>query len=97
MSVLVLVRATAKPGKRQEVVEMLAPFVGENPGMDGCLRIELVVDAVAQEQLIIAEEWTSVEAHKASLAALEEAGALDDFLALLAEDPVRTYHAPLDS
>ena len=97
MSVLVLVRATAKPGKRQEVVEMLAPFVGENPGMDGCLRIELVVDAVVQDQLIIVEEWTSVEAHKASLAALEEAGALDDFLALLAEDPVRTYHAPLDS
>ena len=97
MSVLTLVRATAKPGKGQEVVDMLSPFVGENPGMDGCLRIELVVDAVAQDRVIIIEEWTSVEAHKASLAALEEAGALDDFLALLAEAPVRTYHAPVDS
>ena len=45
MSVLLLVRATAKPGKGQEVVEMLAPFVGENPGMEGCSRIELAVDA----------------------------------------------------
>ena len=97
MSVLVLVRATAKPGKRQEVVEMLAPFVGENPGLEGCLRVELVIDAVGPDRLIIVEEWTSAEAHKASLASLEEAGALDDFLALLAEDPVRTYHAPLDS
>ena len=97
MSVLVLVRATAKPGKRQEVVEMLAPFVGENPGLEGCLRVELAIDAVGPDRLMIVEEWTSAEAHKASLASLEEAGALDDFLALLAEDPVRTYHAPLDS
>ena len=97
MSVLVLVRATAKSGKRQEVVEMLAPFVGENPGLEGCSRVELVVDAVAPDRLIIVEEWTSVEAHKASLASLEEAGALDDFLALLAEDPVRTYHAPIET
>ena len=97
MSVLVLVRATAKPGKRQEVVEMLAPFVGENPGLEGCLRVELVIDAVGPDRLMIVEEWTSAEAHKASLASLEEAGALDDFLALLAEAPVRTYHAPIET
>ncbi len=97
MSVLVLVRATAKPGKRQEVVEMLTPFVGENPGLEGCSRVELVVDAVTPDRLIIVEEWTSAEAHKASLASLEEAGALDDFLALLAEAPVRTYHAPIET
>ena len=97
MSVLVLVRATAKPGKGQDVVDMLAPFVGENPGLEGCSRVELVVDAVAPDQLIIVEEWTSVEAHKASLAALEEAGALDDFLALLAEAPLRTYYSQVDT
>ena len=97
MSVLLLVHATAKPGKGHEVVEMLAPFVGENPGMEGCSRIALAVDAVAPDRVIIFEEWTSVEAHKASLAALEEAGGLDDFLALLAEAPVRTYYAPLGS
>ena len=97
MSVLVLVRATAKPGKRQEVVEMLAPFVGENPGLEGCLRVELAIDAVGPDRLMIVEEWTSAEAHKASLASLEEAGALDDFLALLAEAPVRTYHAPIET
>ncbi|MCY4405509.1 MAG: antibiotic biosynthesis monooxygenase [Rhodospirillaceae bacterium] len=97
MSVLVMVRATAKPGTGQDVVDMLAPFVGENPGLEGCSRVELVVDAVAPDRLIIIEEWTSVEAHKASLAALEEAGALDDFLALLAEAPLRTYYAPLGS
>ena len=97
MSVLVLVRATAKPGKGQEVVDMLTPFVGENPGLEGCLRVELVVDAGAPDKLVIVEEWTSVEAHKASLAALEEANALDDFLALLTEAPVRTYYAPIDS
>ena len=97
MSVLVMVRARARPGKGQEVVDMLAPFVGENPGMEGCSRIELAVDAGAPDRIVILEEWTSAEAHKASLAALEEAGALDDFLALLAEAPVRTYYAPLDT
>jgi quinol monooxygenase YgiN len=96
MTVLLLVRATAKPGKGPDVVEMLAPFAGENPGMEGCSRVELAVDAGAPDRIVILETWTSVEAHKAALAALEEAGGLDDFLALLAEAPVRTYYAPLE-
>ena len=96
MAVLVLVRAVAKPGKRGAVVEMLTPFVGEDTGMDGCSRIELTVDTADPDRVVILEEWTSAEAHKANLASLEAAGGLDDFLALLAEAPVRTYHAPLD-
>ena len=96
MTVLVLVRAVAKPGKGAAVVEMLTPFVGEDTGMEGCSRIEMAVDATDADRIFLLEEWTSAEAHKASLAALEAAGGLDDFLALLAEDPVRTYHASLD-
>lgn len=95
MAVLVLVRAVAKPGKGGELTEMLAPFVGEDTGMEGCSRIEMTVDACEPERILLLEEWTSAEAHKANLAALEEAGGLDDFLALLAEAPVRTYYAPL--
>ena len=95
MAVLVLVRARAKPGKGAAVVEMLAPFMGEDTGMDGCARIEMAVDATDPDRILLLEEWTSAEAHKANLAALEAAGGLNDFLALLAEDPVRTYHAPL--
>ena len=95
MAVLVLVQARAKPGKGAAVVEMLAPFMGEDTGMDGCARIEMAVDATDPDRILLLEEWTSAEAHKANLAALEAAGGLNDFLALLAEDPVRTYHAPL--
>ncbi|MDE0391399.1 MAG: antibiotic biosynthesis monooxygenase [Rhodospirillales bacterium] len=96
MAVLVMVRAVAKPGRRADVVDMLAPFVGEDTGMDGCSRIELAVDAADPDRVVILEEWTSAAAHKANLAALEAAGGLDGFLALLAEAPVRTYYAPLD-
>ena len=96
MAVLVLVRAAAKPGKGKEVTDMLAPFVGEDTGMDGCSRIEMAVDATDPDRVVLLEEWTSAETHKANLAALQEAGGLDDFLALLAEEPVRTYYAPLD-
>ena len=96
MAVLVLVRAVAKQGMGAAVVDMLAPFVGEDTGMEGCSRIELAVDATDPHGIVILEEWTSAEAHKANLAALEAAGGLDDFLALLAEAPVRTYYAPLD-
>ena len=97
MSVLVLVRAVAKPGKGAAVVEMLAPFVGEDTGMEGCARIEMAVDAGDPDRILLLEEWTSAAAHKANLAALEAAGGLDDFLALLAEAPVRTYHAPVSA
>ena len=96
MAVLVLVRAVAKPGNRADVVDMLAPFMGEDTGMEGCSRIEMAVNAADPDRILLLEEWTSAEAHKANLAALEEAGGLDDFLALLAEAPVRTYYAPLD-
>ena len=97
MAVLVLVRAVAKPGTGAELIDMLAPFVGEDTGMEGCSRIEMAVDATDPDRLLLLEEWTSAEAHKANLAALQEAGGLDDFLALLAEAPVRTYYAPLDA
>ena len=96
MTVLVLVRALAKPGKGADVVDMLTPFVGEDTEMEGCSRIEMAIDATDPDRVLLLEEWTSAEAHKANLAALQEAGGLDDFLALLAEDPVRTYYAPLD-
>ena len=96
MAVLVVVRATAKPGKGAAVVEMLAPFVGEDTGMEHCSRIEMAVDAGDPDRLLLLEEWTSAAAHKANLAALEAAGGLDDFLALLAEAPERIYYAPLD-
>ena len=96
MTVLVLVRAVAKPGKGADVTAMLAPFVGDDTGMEGCSRIEMAVDATDPDRILILEEWTSAAAHKANLAALQAAGGLDDFLALLAETPVRTYHAPLD-
>ena len=94
---LVLVRAAAKPGKGADVTAMLAPFVGDDTGMDGCSRIEMAVDATDPDRILILEEWTSAAAHKANLAALQAAGGLDDFLALLAEEPARTYHAPLDA
>ena len=96
MSVLVMVRARARPGEGAALVEMLAPFVGEDTGMEGCARIEMAVDAADPDRVVLLEEWTSAEAHKANLAALEEAGGLDDFLALLAAPPERTYYAPLD-
>ena len=96
MAVLVLVRAVAKPGKGADVVDMLAPFMGEDTGMEGCSRIEMAVDTADPDRILLLEEWSSAAAHKANLAALEEAGGLDDFLALLAEAPVRTYYAPLD-
>ena len=96
MAVLVLVRAVAKPGKGADVTDMLAPFVGEDTGTQGCSRIEMAVDSTDPDHILLLEEWTSAEAHKANLAALETAGGLDDFLALLAEAPVRTYYAPLD-
>ena len=96
MAVLVLVRAVAKPGKGTDVVDMLAPFVGEDTGMEGCSRIEMAVDGADSDRILLLEEWSSAAAHKANLAALQEAGGLDDFLALLAEEPIRTYYAPLD-
>ena len=96
MAVLVLVRAVAKPGKGADVTDMLAPFVGDDTGTQGCSRIEMAVDSTDPDRILLLEEWTSAEAHKANLAALEAAGGLDDFLALLAEAPARTYYAPLD-
>ena len=97
MAVLVLVRAVARPGTGAELIDMLAPFVGDDTGMEGCSRIEMTVDATDPDRILILEEWTSAAAHKANLAALQATGGLDDFLALLAEEPVRTYYAPLDA
>ena len=97
MAVLVLVRLVAKPGKGAAVTDLLAPHVGTDTGMEGCSRIEHAVDAAAPDRLLILEEWSSAEAHKAHLAALQAAGGMEPLMALLAEEPVRTYYAPLDA
>ena len=60
-------RGQAGNGART-VVEMLAPFVGKDTGMEGCSRIELAVDATDPDRVVILEDWTSAEAHKANLA-----------------------------
>ena len=97
MAVLVLVRLVAKPGKGAAVADLLAPHVGTDTGMEGCSRIELAVDAAVPDRVLILEQWSSAEAHKAHLAGLQAAGGMAPPLALLAEEPVRTCHAPLDA
>ncbi len=92
MTVLLVVRLTAKPGKGAALKELILPYVGDGGGIEGCSGIELAVDAGAPDRLLILERWTSVEAHKTHLAALQDAGGMDALLALVAEPPERSYY-----
>ena len=96
MTVLVLVRAVAKPGKGAAVVEMLTPFVGEDTGMEGCSRIEMAVDATARTASSCSRNGLRRKRTRPASPRSRRPAAWDDFVALLAEDPVRTYHASLE-
>lgn len=68
----------AAPGRRDELVELLAR---RSPDLDGagCLVYEVGVDEVHPDTVFVVELWTSRESHDASLglasvrAAIEEA------------------------
>lgn len=90
MSVTLLVRIEAKPGRGGAIAEIVKPVPPEND-IEGCLGMDVFASTTNPDDVLILEHWSSIEAHKTFLAGLMEQGALDDMLEHAA-DVTRTYY-----
>ena len=79
MSVTLLVTISGKPGHGKALAEMLQPVPAGND-IDGCLGMKIFVNTANADEVLILEEWSSIEAHKAFLAGVMAEGGLDEML-----------------
>jgi len=96
MTVFLMVRLVAKPGKGKVMKELILPHMGDGGALDGCSGLELQVDASDSDRLLIIEKWVSIDAHKKHIKALTESGGMDAVLELSALAPHRTYYSQVE-
>lgn len=95
MSVRVTLSCQVKPEK----IEVLLPFLEKNlpnvRGFDGCLSVTIYFDKGSSEMLL-EEEWLSVEHHQTYIKHIESNGILGELAAFLVSDPVIKYLQKVD-
>ena len=90
MSVMLIVRITSKPGRGNELTQLIQPVPKDNE-FDGCFGMEVLQNSSDQDEIIIIEYWDSIQRHKTFLSDLQAAGGLDKMLEL-SETVKRTYY-----
>ena len=94
MSVMLKVQITSKPGRGQELAQLIQPVPVHNE-IDGCSGIEVFTNNTNPDEIMIIEYWDSVEKHKTFLSGLDKSGGLGKMLAL-SGNVVRNYFIKTD-
>ncbi len=91
MSVVAIVKLTAKSGLGSALLDALQPaatLTGEQPA---CLSIELIRGVENPDDILLLERWESVEDHENFINGVIAAGGLAEIMKLLAGD-IETSH-----
>lgn len=91
MSVTLLVRIAGKEGHGKDLTQLLRPMPAVND-IEGCLGMDVFVNANNPDDVLVLEYWSSVQAHKTFISELSNAGGLDEMLKH-ANSVERKYHA----
>ncbi|KGJ93751.1 putative quinol monooxygenase [Colwellia psychrerythraea] len=90
MSVRVTLNCQIKPKQ----LEVLLPFLEKNlpkvRGFNGCMNVTVYFDKDSSEMLL-EEEWRSIEYHQTYIKHIDNNGILGDLAAFLASAPVIKY------
>ena len=91
MSVLAIVKLTAKPGLRDSLLESIAPAVAVTREQPACTSVELLCGIENVEEVLLVERWQSVQDHEDFINSVIASGGLDELMDLLAAD-IETSH-----
>jgi len=84
---------------KENQFEMMKPFLVENlpnvRNFDGCMSVKVLLNQEAS-QMLLDEEWVSIEHHKQYIAFIASNGVLEQLGAFLEEAPVIEYFNELD-
>lgn len=90
MSVRVNLNCHLKPDN----VAVLLPFLEQNLAnvrqFEGCISVVVYFDK-AKTEMLLEEEWLSIEHHKAYIKHIEASGVFADLAAFLASEPTINY------
>ena len=91
MSILAIVKLTAKLGLRDSLVETIGRAVAATREQPACTSVELVCGIENMEEVLLVERWQSVQDHEDFINGVIANGGLDEIMALLAAD-IETSH-----
>jgi quinol monooxygenase YgiN len=94
MCVMLKVQIISKPGRGQELAQLIQPVSVHNE-IDGCSGMEVFTNNTNSDEIMIIEYWDSVEKHKTFVSGVEKSGGLGKILEL-SENVVRNYFIKAD-
>lgn len=90
MSVRVTLNCQVKPDQLEVLLTFLEKNLPNVRGFDGCMSVAVYFDKGSSEMLL-EEEWLSIEQHQAYITYIESSGVLGTLASYLASVPVIKY------
>ena len=91
MTVTAHVRLTAKPGRRAELLEIMAGSIVATRVQPLCSSVEVMKGVEGADDILLVEEWPSIDDHMQFINGVIEAGGLAPILDILAGE-IETLH-----
>lgn len=91
MTITAQVRLTAKPGRREELLEIMVDAIAATRAQPLCSSVEVMKGIEGEDDILLIEQWPSVEDHQHFINGVIEAGGLAPILDILAKD-IETLH-----
>ena len=88
----VLINFSVPAENTAQLVELLRNALPKIRSVDGCSGATLLTDSEREDHVMLVEQWASVDAHQAHVAALQEEGMFDTVVELAGGPPTWTYH-----
>lgn len=95
MSVRVTLNCQIKPGEFQVLLPFLEKNLPNVRGFKGNMKVSVLLDKKNNEMLLD-EEWLSVENHRSYLKFIEENGVLDKLSSFLNAQPIIKYFEKIE-
>ena len=97
MSVKAVVTLRAHKGKGVALLAALTMPLEATRGTDQCLDAGLFMGAQSPDELVLLEEWTSIEAHRSHMEALKSGGTMDEVTPLLSAEPEVAHYKKIEA
>ena len=94
MTITACVRLTAKPGRREELLEIMTDAIAASRSDPLCSAVEIFKGIDGADDVLLIEQWASVEDHRRFINGVMEAGGLTDILDILATDIETLHYSP---
>jgi len=91
MTVTAHVRLTAKPGRREELMEAMSGAIDATRAQPLCASVEVMQGVEGADDILLIEQWPSIEDHANFINGVIEAGGLTAIMDILAGD-IDTKH-----